>query len=517
MTSNQIVTSSEPRRWIVVAALLAIVAIAVFVRSRDLNRVCLWYDEIWHAEVSNGHGSEFHEIPINQYIPRQINFVDAANARPWWQIPRHMEYLIHPPLYHLTLRLWRTFFGDAPSRLRILSASFSVLVVLLTFFAARFSANTYVGSFAALMMALSVSQIEEAQDGRGYTLLMAIGLLTAMVLQSLRREGLPARSVAIRAALIGIGAAAMMFTHYFAIGGCLAIGLFAAICLRGRARWLSLASLAIAAVVWTALWLPTVLQQLKCVPDTADIFLHETQPGWTQRTILRVLAMPCTLIADSTDQTAVWRIIVGIALLFAVVSATRRNPRSSILWLMWICGVIGCLAALDIARQTKHLTFVRYVLLASPALMILLAMHAQDGFRSRRIAIPILIVLGEIASLIWQGSPAEAPDVRPMMSYLQQHVHSGDVLVLPSAQPQGRDGQVLYLYLCYYTNVLPAPLIVPTEPVSSSITQAVPAGKKWWIISMNPDVQPEVVMPNSTVIDSRHFGDTGSISEVQFP
>src|SRR5439155_6214178 len=277
---------------------------------------------------------------------------------------------LQPPLYHLLLRFWRDILGDGPGRLRAFSAVMSLAAVALTFEAGRRSAGAGPGLWAAAMMAASLSQVDQAHDARGYTLLLVVSLATAIALLSLQRENLDSRGIAWRAGLVGTGVLAMMFTHYFAAGACVALGAYAAIFLRGRARWMTLAAMAVAAVIWCALWLPSLRDQLAAVKETADVFLADPGPGHVGRTLRRLAAMPMTLLADTdpAEQASPPRVFLGLMLLAIAAAAVFRHRRATALWTLWLIGTIGLVAALDLARQTLHLTFARYVLLASPAL-----------------------------------------------------------------------------------------------------------------------------------------------------
>ena len=290
---------------------------------------------------------------------------------------------------------------------------------------------------------------------------MVVGLAMLMTLQSLRNEALTSRAIWLRSVAVGVMAVLLMFTHYFAGGGCIAMGVFAAFCLPKRARWVTLASLFIGAIIWGVLWTPTLLQQLRVVPETTDIYLHESEPGWTQRTLMRVAASPWTQLADSNDQTFPLRAFLGILIGVAAGVAVYRNRREGIIWALWIVGIVGPLAIMDIARHTGQLKLMRYMLPAAPGLIILLSLHARHVRGTRPVwrNIPALILVGEIIVLACQGNPLQITDVRPMMTFLKQNVQRGDVLVLPSVEPHGRDGQLLYLYLCHYTDLLPYPLV----------------------------------------------------------
>ena len=78
---------------------------------------------------------------------------------------------------------------------------------------------------------MAPTQVWLAQQVRGYQMLQALGLCGVLAL--LRLE----RGTYRRGAVIWFGAIllAMMLTHYFALGACAAMGLYAVIRLRGRA------------------------------------------------------------------------------------------------------------------------------------------------------------------------------------------------------------------------------------------------------------------------------------------
>jgi hypothetical protein len=76
---------------------------------------------------------------------------------------------------------------------------------------------------------------------------------------------------------------------------------------------------------------------------------------------------------------------------------------------------------------------------------------------------------------------------------------------------------VLYLYLCYYTDLVPTRLNIPTQPINASLIESAPAGKTWWICSMTLQINPIAVVPDAQVIESRSFGEVGSVSQVRPP
>ncbi len=510
-----------------IVALLVLLVVAGVLRFKGLDDQGLWFDEIWHVELSNGWDSaSFLQIPINRYIPQQQNYVKLANARPWHTIPQHMDYVLQPPLYHMLLRPWRAVVGESPACLRGFSALMSLCAVALTFEAARRCAGAAVGLGAAAMMALSISQIDSAHDCRGYALLIVLSLPTAIALQSLLDENVSPRSIAVRSAGVAIGTLVMMFTHYFASGACLGMGFFAAIFLRGRARWMTLAGMAIAAAVYLVLWFPSLRQQLDCIKETADIFLLDPTPGHPLRTIRRLLALPMLLMADTefAAQTSAMRIALGAALLaIAGIAIARHKDRpQAALWAFWFAGTVGVVATVDLLRHSLHLSFVRYVLLASPGLFILLSLPLADiamtknGWRGMVTTISILAL--ELA-LLAGGSAVHIGDVRPLCAYVQEHAQPGDVLVLPARHHLGHDAHALSLDLAYYTDRFPTPMIVATRAIDAATRAQAPPGAKWWLVSTSA-IELDHILPGAKVLEAQSFeavNGVGIAARVQLP
>jgi len=92
-----------------------IILLAGILRGIWLDRRCLFFDEIWHMELSTGRGSAHLRLPLDQLLPPQPNPVMLEAAPPWYSIWTHMDWVIHPPFYHFTLRAWRAVSAKAES------------------------------------------------------------------------------------------------------------------------------------------------------------------------------------------------------------------------------------------------------------------------------------------------------------------------------------------------------------------------------------------------------------------
>lgn len=89
-----------------------ILSLAAALRWHGITSRGFFFDELRHVEVSNGHGSEFFELPFDRVVD-VANPLVPANALPLWQIPVHTTGVTHPPGAFMSLRLWRDAFGDS--------------------------------------------------------------------------------------------------------------------------------------------------------------------------------------------------------------------------------------------------------------------------------------------------------------------------------------------------------------------------------------------------------------------
>src|SRR5262245_7713307 len=162
--------------------LALIVLLAAALRLVWIDRGSLFFDEMWHMQLSTGRGSSHLRLPINQLLPPQPNPVMLSDAPPWYAIWTHMDGAIHPPLYHFTLRFWRTIFGQGPLSARIWSVVCTLVAIPLLYAVVQQQLNSLTALLACGIMAISGAQIMLAQDVRDYPLLLVLGLIACSVL-----------------------------------------------------------------------------------------------------------------------------------------------------------------------------------------------------------------------------------------------------------------------------------------------------------------------------------------------
>ena len=185
---------------------------------------------------------------------------------------------IHPPLYYLTLHVWRSIFGQTEAALRGLSTAFGVLTVLAVFFLGRRLFEARVGLLGAFFTAVNPFQVYYSQEARMYMMLTAIGAVATYLLVRLLdfwsmrpRIHVPHR----RYYLLYIAAmAAGLYTHYafpfvFAAHGFIVAAWSFYRPGRALAFIGSWATLVVSAGLLFAPWLSTALRQIGGWPAQA--------------------------------------------------------------------------------------------------------------------------------------------------------------------------------------------------------------------------------------------------------
>jgi hypothetical protein len=496
-TTNASAATAQPGRGIVTAALVLILVLAAVLRWHGITARGFFFDELWIAELSSGHGSDFFELPVNRLLD-QPNLVALNNALPIWKVPAHITGAIHPPGTFVMLRLWREVFGDTMLALRSFSAAWSLVVVMLTFLATRMCFGSTAGLWAALLSAVSTANIDQAQDVRGYTMLQAILLLAAMALLRLRDR----HSSWSGAALVGIGTLALMFTHYFAAGSCAVIAFGAIALLRGKVRWQTLAAIAVAGIIWCVMWLPQLRSQLAFVPETADFFLVDKTDSPLGSTVLRLLTSPYRALVADVQSVTLTTLVGGCLVLYLV--GRRMNARAvgegiaiPLFWVALVLGAFAPLIALDLARHTRHLDYMKYLLLANPPLCVLIGSLVVW----RRWLMPMLATCGLAVAMYITPLPPK-PHFGPGVDFLRERASPQDVILMSAGELKGNSGQPTYLYVAHG---LPWPshhIAIVAGPQSPEFIASLPRGVRWFYWAYTAANVPTDWLPNVRIVET---------------
>jgi uncharacterized membrane protein len=477
------------------AVLAIIVLLAAFLRFDQITGPSLWMDEIWSVEMAMGHGSAHDHLPPGVIQTDQAELTSLSGAASCWSIVTHLGGVTHPPLYFLTLRWWIDLFGTSPGAIRTLSAIFSVGIVVVLFDVCRWVHGVRIALYAAALCALSIAQIEFGQESRGYPMLIFFALCAGDALVRIEKLGPRAG----RLTALGGFAVAAALTHYLAAGLLIALGVFAIARLRGRARWQTIVAFLIAAAVVLAVWIPLFVQQSHTLPSLAPTFLQESRVNeHAKMTLFRVVGLPVEFLLGETLGDQIRSAIVLAIFLFSLGLPVLRLywRRDLLLWILWGWGTIGFVAAMDLAHQTTLVGYLRYTILASPAVYALIASFdwPRRNFIRDAVAISTVGLLAIVAARRAIDGIEPKEDWRTLNMELNQVAAPNDLLVFFNDDPWTSPG-TWYMNFTYYVPNSRHPWLILDSPANAQVLRQLQPLTCLWLVGRFPQMQGPTILP----------------------
>ena len=393
-------------QWLLVAVLL----LAFGLQASGLEFQSLWRDEVDAIRFASRPATELLET-----------FVTPGQ---------------NGPLYFLLLRPWLAVAGRGELALRFFSTLFGVLAVALT---ARLGWRLYpaqraTGWLAALLAATSPYLVWYGQEGKMYTLVVALALLSMeRYLAALQRGGWP------RWLAYVVTTSLLFYVHFVAI--LLVPAQVLAFFLLGsrvrRARWkgwlLSLGALVLP-------YLPLLAWQGPLLLAPADTGYSFVPPHEMALSLLSSYSL------GVAGQGMPWGLIPFVAVSLAVGLRWRQPDRSRAdlaILLPWLAVPVVCLFLVTLSRP---IFTARYLIFVLPAYLLLVAAGLRAVAReSRLVAAAALVAL--LAFNGWSlGVQARTPlkaDFRAATAYLSDRLAPGDLILFQI--PYGRHSFEYYL------------------------------------------------------------------------
>jgi len=477
-----------------------ILIVAASVRIYHLGYLSLWLDEIYSLATSSGHYPDIRPLEMNRIVQRAPNFTALAEARPWSTIWPAMREGTHPPLYPLILRPWRAMLGDSEGSVRGLSVLASLIAIVLLFDTGRLSLGTNAGLWAAAIMAVAWPQVEYAQEARPYALLLALGTgaMNALARIAVRGENLR-RLIALGLCLLG-----MALTHYFSVGALLASGAFTMMALRGKTRQRTVLAHVAAAVLFLALWGPSLWHQRHIAEYR---FLNENAQHPALETLWRFNDLPLRYFIDVYWLRDLFYVPgIGAVVLILLVIALRKR-RELLLPALWLVFTAAMIALIDLTRHTSHLAYIRYTLLAAPGLYLAVGAVGKRSGASMGHVLPAALLL--ICALLlpqYYDEPKES--WRAVGQMFTAEARPAEPLIF--AAPEEWNATALCLCLSRYFHGPSRPILVIDHPASAALARELPAGRAWLLIAATPgqeftSADFESWIPGSRVIESQQW------------
>ncbi len=338
---------------------------------------------------------------------------------------------VNPPLYYALMHFWLGPFADPREGLRL----FSALCGIGSLFALRSLAGRLLPESArlpALLLAAASSfWIHVAQDGRAYSLLLLISLLSTIATLALSGEKPRARLWAAYAALATFG----LYTHYYY-----------AILLAGHAVWLArrskdrpafLLSHAAAALAF-APWLPSLAAQARA--HVGDAVVGEALSFPRVLDLLGTTFFDVTFLGLALPAWSGIAVGAGFAALAAsagrdALSSAEGSPerRAFGFCLVHVAAALALVAAVEL-WSGRPVTQARYFTPLSPLLILLAALGARrTGTRAVAGGVVVAGCVGYFASavLVDPRLDALAAVIRRSSDASVPVVHLGKYYYLP--------------------------------------------------------------------------------------
>jgi uncharacterized membrane protein len=485
--------ASRNGQWV---ALMAIVVFGASLRLYDSLNPVMWFDEIVTIERSGGQfgkGIESEFFQLDKFNDRPINPSSIETSKPIsevWAI--HAEGDLHPPLHSTILHFQRKLWGDSFLSVRIPSLLPSIASIILIFFITKMLLGLCAAYWASILMALAAPQVLYGQEIRGYALLTFVGLFAVYFLLKTETSG----PSILRSAWLGFFSFALALTHYFSFGLLLAMGLYAALRLRGKALAYALSGFAFGGILFLAVWGPQMWNQFfgpSLEANKYDTFRQNPElakqipglvAGWFERLFFH---LPNDFITRPP-------VVLFLCLLPAVAIFWKRNLLLP--WLWMVC-TMGFVALLDMNRDTFHFTQIRYTLLAAPAVYMIVSAGVFNGKRQAvyNSVLPAILSILLIFNIPKIHTPYKERWVE-IADLIQKKGQPNETVVLPHAGEsfQLYWPQFIWSAICYYIFDPQRPVVIPTKPLGNDLMSKIGWGKDAWVITRVPDFQGALSM-----------------------
>lgn len=423
------------------------------------------YDEVLNLVMSTGRDDVIKSLPRDTLIRNLSDPTSLDGALPWWQVWSHYTSVSYPPLYVVSLRLWREAFG-AGDRVAIAHTIFwSCVALVLTYLVAAHSFGRAAAVVCGLGTAVLLTHHYFGTEIRAYSMLAALATLVLYALVRIHLDGATWTNVG----LLALGLLSTMLTHYFAFPVCLAVGI-AALCWAGPGRRRRVVGMGLACmVVYAAIWLPFAIRQLQGVRPWEVTFLDRPDRTVFQELMLGA-AMPLRFLVEYTPVWNFWWL--GAVMFVAPIVLARRHPSLRPVVIPY-AAVVCFLLALDIARGTGHIDYIRYA--ATGASSMLIALVGSAVVLSKRSIAGVVISAAGIVLLAMLGAQPrvlnDAPETWVRARALASAIRPDETLVVVDAHPQHDEMTMIAFVqeIMRIPGVAPRDLILTHRPLSADL------------------------------------------------
>jgi hypothetical protein len=490
-------------RWYHLVCLAALLIVGTLIRLPDIGRFGSWRDEYWGLYLATGRGDALFRIPTQTVVvhPPPVGFGGAPH---WWHIWTGLDSVTHPPLYYFLLRWWVDLFGESDRSVRVMSLIFGMGCIPLLFDAIRICRGAWYGLIGAAIMTFAPIQIDFCVQARPYTLIAFEGLLIAVTLLRIERDGASAR----RLIALGIFTAAIVLTHYFAIGIVIAALVFALARFRAANRKRTLAAIVLAAGIAGMIWAPQAWANRGAFHNELGVFRFTPTP------LASTVDVAERLVLGSVEVMK-WPAAIALAIMVYVLPPLDRRK---IFWWLWTIFTIGIVLAVDLYRHSGLLQIDRYPFIAAPAMYAMLAMPLPGRIGK---FVPLVILFGAVAFGIarCQQGPElgmatmyQIEDHRGTAKFLKTHVMPGDAVIIVANVD---DPTFTYYAIEHYDGEWRTPVVLVTKPLAEDVRRQVLQYRRVWVVGRSPADDTRRLLKGCSIVDMQGASNYDSVWRIK--
>ena len=403
-------------RFGVPGELLVVTLLGALLRVYRLGEQGFWIDEVFMITMAT-------ERTLSELL---------------FEIP---QFEPHPPLYNVFMWGWVQIWGTSEVAMRSSSVVFSLATIPLVYLLVKRLFDRPTAGIVGLLIAVSPLQIWYAQEARMYALLLLLTVASFYLLVGLTESY--TRRGAVGYVALGV---AMGYLHIYGLFVLLAQAVILAwefggpreTDVRPLRRLAELyGSIGLLTAPWTGLLLHRFIAPEQYPADAA---------AWLQPPDLDVLFEAFSLLSfgvtrmtrpynvlSHPSQLFFFTVVVPLVVLVGLKNMGEYQSERSELRLVFLWLLIPILVPFLISITVKPIFQLRYIIVAAPAFLILLARGIQTfSYRSLRYGLVLVILVGMVVPLPGYYAEPHKDQWDDAATYVSENAESGDVvLVVP--------------------------------------------------------------------------------------
>lgn len=421
-------------KTILLISLLFLASLSV--RLYKLDSQGLECEELYTIPAATGHQYVYltNDSPADQQaFPTTMRdykrLVTPESGQGLTEVTSVLRRNVHLPLYFYFMHYWLKLFGVSEWSLRLPSAIFGALAVVLLFLLGKELFSPLVGLVGSLLMGFMPEQIHYSQQARMYPLLVLIAIASIYAI-SLASKRPSSRLPYVLFAVLSI---AGLYTHYeyvflFAAQSAY-IWLLSPLGRQKKFAWLITQGAIVAA------FFPWVLIGFAQSRTSPEVIAWVKGPLSTELALAEITTKLTRLISVPEAPFGWVSVLVAYGLLVLGVVSLRGQRSTLGLLCAWIVFPITGVVFLDYLLGTRAIGIMRYWIIIAPAVYLLIAAGVQHINR-KTAQIALIAVLGGFlfatAMLTARGDLRGKPDRHEEMAHfvdLQVSIPSHDTIL----------------------------------------------------------------------------------------